>query len=242
MIHRALTVPLSEYNLNKEINTIKHIAKINNIRIDVDKVIKKKLHTDSLKRTSSLLAINPIQDNTRWLKVPFIGNSSYKISRVLRHIGYRPAFYTLYSLRRLSQLKDPTPIMMKSGVYRLSCGECRTIYIGQTGRALLTRVKEHDSAWKARLKFLNTPNATEDRYYTGKNSAFADHLTDSGHTYNSDKHVELLHECNKSRTLDMLEEIEIILHNNNRNVKLVNDVQYIYPNLLTRMYTHSPDS
>ncbi|KAK3734548.1 hypothetical protein QZH41_010393, partial [Actinostola sp. cb2023] len=42
--------------------------------------------------------------------------------------------------------KDPLPKEKKTGViYSIPCGECETFYIGETGRSLATRQKEHQS-------------------------------------------------------------------------------------------------
>ena len=34
-------------------------------------------------------------------------------------------------------------IKCKSGVYKLSCGTCNMVYIGQTSRTFFTRINEH---------------------------------------------------------------------------------------------------
>ena len=40
--------------------------------------------------------------------------------------------------------KDPTPLEDKAGVvYKIPCSSCPKVYIGQTGRTLGQRVKEH---------------------------------------------------------------------------------------------------
>ena len=45
--------------------------------------------------------------------------------------------------------KDPSPIAEKSGVvYSIPCSICNEVYIGQTGRHLETRLKEHKAAVK----------------------------------------------------------------------------------------------
>jgi hypothetical protein len=41
LIHRALSVPLYKENFENEINTVKLIANRNNVKIDIDKVVKK---------------------------------------------------------------------------------------------------------------------------------------------------------------------------------------------------------
>jgi len=44
----------------------------------------------------------------------------------------------------LVHVKDPVPPETKSGtVYRISCSGCPASYVGQMGRAVRDRVKEH---------------------------------------------------------------------------------------------------
>ncbi len=64
-------------------------------------------------------------------------------------------------------VKDPVPMEMKTGVvYQIGCQECPATYVGQTGRTLTQRLKEHKSA---------LTNAHPDR------SAVAEHAIDTGH-------------------------------------------------------------
>ena len=48
LIHRLINIPLSKDNFNREVSNIKHIANLNNIRINIDKIISKKLKTNAL--------------------------------------------------------------------------------------------------------------------------------------------------------------------------------------------------
>ena len=52
----------------------------------------------------------------------------------LKRYGYRVGFYPLLTVGCLSSLKDPTPLMHRSGVYRVSCGD-----------RLETRINDHKS-------------------------------------------------------------------------------------------------
>ena len=64
--------------------------------------------------------------------------------------------------------KDPTPLQDKAGVvYKIPCSSCPRVYIGQTGRTLGQRVKEHQRS--VRDKKIAT-------------SALAEHLERTGHT------------------------------------------------------------
>ena len=70
----------------------------------------------------------------------------------------------------LSHPKDPIPTMKKSGVvYRIPCADCDTFYVGQTGRNLSLRIKEHKKA----VKTFNTDT-----------SALAEHILSKDHHIN----------------------------------------------------------
>ncbi|XP_020907486.1 stimulator of interferon genes protein-like [Exaiptasia diaphana] len=76
--------------------------------------------------------------------------------------------HTVHSLRQIpSRPKDPVEFEKQSGVvYRIPCGECSTQYIGETGRALRTRRKEHEAAV---------------RLGKTSSSALAEHASKTGH-------------------------------------------------------------
>ena len=125
-------------------------------------------------------------------------------------------------------------IWEKSGVYRLTCGEaqCNVVYIGQTGRPLLQRIKEHESSWRTANR---RRNSLTDEDGEAK-SAFAQHLSEACHTYQREKNVQLLHVCEKGRKLDKLEQIEINLHAKNSRFNTVNDLQMFISNIVTCLY------
>ena len=41
---------------------------------------------------------------------------------------------------------EEIPLTEKSGVYKLKCGECNKIYLGETGRKFKIRMNEHAKA------------------------------------------------------------------------------------------------
>ena len=92
-------------------------------------------------------------------------------------------------------MKDPVPLLHRSGIYVLQCSDCPTIYVGQTGRRLQTRLAEHEKAIEKR---------------TPEKSNFASHILTADHTFSSDTGVRLLHTAEKSKRLSALENIEII--------------------------------
>ena len=63
-------------------------------------------------------------------------------------LGVYTCFRPDHTLRRtLVHLKDPTPLRRRAGVvYQIPCGNCEKLYIGQRGRTLDDRLKEHRRA------------------------------------------------------------------------------------------------
>ena len=72
---------------------------------------------------------------------------SEDLRRVCRSYDIRTVFTTISTLRRqLSKVKDPDPMLSRAGVvYKIPCS-CGKEYIGETKRALGTRLKEHQAA------------------------------------------------------------------------------------------------
>ena len=70
---------------------------------------------------------------------------SKSLRRTLTPLGIRTYFKPHKTIRQmLCKPKDPIPDLQQSGiVYRIPCSKCLASYIGQTGRRLEQRVKEH---------------------------------------------------------------------------------------------------
>ena len=68
------------------------------------------------------------------------------ISRVLKQAGFRVAMKPHRTLRQ-ELVKPKDKVSDKPGVvYQINCQDCEASYVGQTGRNLSQRVKEHKSA------------------------------------------------------------------------------------------------
>ena len=71
-----------------------------------------------------------------------------------KHTNDQAALYIVDALSKIGEnfrFKDKQPLLMKSGiVYKLTCS-CRSTYIGQTRRKLLSRIKEHATSEKSKV-------------------------------------------------------------------------------------------
>ena len=113
----------------------------------------------------------PSQDTTppnAYVTIPYVKNTSEVIRRILTPLGIKTSFQPTNTLRQvLIRPKNPVPKENRSGVvYQIPCSRCPQTYIGQTGRTLEQRLKEHQQAVRDR----NTST-----------SALADHVCSTGH-------------------------------------------------------------
>ncbi|XP_038066508.1 uncharacterized protein LOC119736566 [Patiria miniata] len=75
--------------------------------------------------------------------LPYIGHASHKIQRILREANIKVYYRTRNKLEtKLYTHKDKHNPRSQAGVYRIPCS-CGKVYIGETGRDLTTRLKEH---------------------------------------------------------------------------------------------------
>lgn len=84
---------------------------------------------------------------------------------------------------------------MSSGVYELKCADCSAVYIGQSGRKISTRVKEHKSQFN---KFKDT-DILVTKSAVGK----------SPYNIPSEDNIRTVHTCDKGKQVDLLENLEI---------------------------------
>ena len=86
-------------------------------------------------------------------------------ARLLRQHGFLIAHKPATSLRNtLSHPKDRKPVFETSNVvYKINCGQCTSVYVGQTGKNLSKRLHEHQLATK-RHDALSQLSAHQDHY------------------------------------------------------------------------------
>lgn len=188
-IHRLINIPLSEENYNKELNIIKQIAVNNGYQAKmIDDIITKKQYNKAIK-----LAYPCYPKNDSGFKtLTYNGKITHKVSKYLRKRNIRIAFKTNNKLGKLiKNNKTKNKKENKCGVYKLKCGSCPKIYIGQTGRSFDKRIKEHRNSYLKKHT----------------DSHYALHLNNQQHTF--DNNFEILHQENKSLKLNLLESMEI---------------------------------
>ena len=185
-----------------------------NTLINTDRRI---LNLSQSSSSSSSSRSSPGNLREKWLRLPFLGKASNRLVSELKHFGFRVGFYPLRTVGNLSSLKDRESRMAKSGVYKASCGSCSSIYIGQTARKLSTRLQEHK---------------------TKRSSAVFSHCIESGHDP-AKINIKLLHQCNKGRVMNAMEEIETIKA---ASPDLLNDFDAVLLHKFIRFYYNYNDN
>jgi hypothetical protein len=119
-------------------------------------------------------------------------------------------YNTIY--QQLSQkLNNANP----SGIYQLKCNTYQNAYVGQSGRSITTRHKEH-------LRYIKNNNPT---------SAYAMHILDNRHEFSpAEETLKLLKPCIKGTRMNCWEALYMHLHH--RHNILISKQQVTYSNQL----------
>ena len=90
------------------------------------------------------------EEKPKMLYLSYVRGVSERIARKFGRIGVRPVLKSKHTLRRtLTHIKTAIPEERKQRVvYEVPCRDCGVVYIGETGRNLRERVKEHKYAIK----------------------------------------------------------------------------------------------
>ena len=120
----------------------------NNYPIDfIFKVLHERIKTLIHKSNSPLNSnkYNPVSNPVSFFTIPYIPNFSEKFNNIARQLDVRLSYHSLNKLNKIIKThKDPLPNSSQSNVvYKIDCRDCDASYVGQTGRQLNTRIKEH---------------------------------------------------------------------------------------------------
>ena len=130
--------------------------------------------------------------------LPYVKGLSEQLHRCLQQQGVRAVFKSETTLVRSKDAVDPAK--QDGVVYRIPC-ECGKVYIGETGRSMQDRIKEHDRD----IRFPRT-----------QISAVSEHAHNTEHLplWNEVKFIDRDPHCHTRR---VKEAIHIKLHPNNFN-------------------------
>lgn len=211
LIHRLFNVPLSPENYKKEVDVIKTVAFNNGYDPTlIDHLITKKQNKAIMKNFYPEACYK--DKKSKWYFINYQRGLSEKINDIIHKSNINTISVNKNNLGKyLANNKEKIEDHKKSGVYELTCSECDAIYIGQTGRNVGVRVKEHKNSIR------------DIKRVTG----IAEHCIDNCHMINTTS-VKILHVEEKGKRLDLLEQLEIMKAiNHNKNI--TNDKSVVQP-------------
>ena len=140
LAHRARTV-CSKDTVEKELNHLQGVFESNNYP---PSLVSKHLHQRKRKLANN---IDDETEKQHLLVTPYVKGLSENIERRCKHINVKTVFSSKRTLRsELVNVKKRIDLSDRKGVvYEIECG-CGHSYIGETGRTLNTRIKEHKYA------------------------------------------------------------------------------------------------
>jgi hypothetical protein len=74
-------------------------------------------------------------------RLPYQGAASHKVSRLLAKFNIQTAHIPAKNIQLLRPAKDKLGLKT-AGIYHIPC-ECGKVYVGQTGRTIKARLREH---------------------------------------------------------------------------------------------------
>ena len=182
-IHGMITLPVTGKSKQEEWKTILTIAKnngypvntLNNLKIKP--IVKKRKHQQ-----------NPITipHNKKWVTFTYFSPIIRRITNLFKYSNLNIAFRANDIMQQ--QLSEKPTNKNPSGMYKLKCNTCNNVYVGQSGRSISVRHKEH-------IRYIRTNNPL---------SAYALHILQNRLEYGTIADaLQLLKTCQKN-THDLL--------------------------------------
>lgn len=202
--HRVNNCIRNEKIKMKEIRRIKKIVKNNKYNPNiVDNMIRKIKVKDERGNEC-------IKEKEEYKgSVSYIGYETKKIKDMFKKHNIEIAVKkgkTIFEMINNNNIEN-TNILEKSGVYMLECGDCDKVYLGETGRKFLQRLKEHKRGENVRTT----------------NSLYARHFMEEGHKFvDPTENYKIIKIINKEKERKLREELEIIKLRKKNERKLMN--------------------
>ena len=130
----------------------------------------------------------PAQRSLGRVNLPYVAGLSESFARILKKYNIQSTMKPCNTLRQqLVHPKDKRSHMDTAGVlYRISCKQCPRNYIGETGRRLGVRIKEHQDDVKKKVNVRYTRNQRKMSTEDYNKSALTDHTTQQNHVIDWD--------------------------------------------------------
>jgi hypothetical protein len=187
-----ITMPITYQAINQEWHKILTMVQNNGFPKHIIHELKRKLTTNKARDTQ---IYSSQQQNNRWVTFTFHGPSIHKITNLFRKTGLKIAFRPTNTI--FQQLTQKPKNNNPSGIYQLKCNSCNRAYVGQSGRAITVRHKEH-------LRYIGNNN---------RMSAYATQILHNSHEFGpAHETLKLLKPCNKGTKMNCWEALYMNTH------------------------------
>ena len=155
----------------------------------------------------------PQQCKKRCINFAYYGPAIRKVTNLFRQTNLQIALRPTNTIYQLSQ--KGTTNNNPSGIYQLKCNTCKEVYVGQSGRPITTRYKEH-------IHYIRHNNPT---------SAYAMHILNNRHEFGPEETLKLLKPCTKGTRMNCWEALYMDLHHKHSTLiyeQQVNDTNPLF--------------
>jgi hypothetical protein len=133
----------------------------------------------------------------KWVSFTFSGNYVRTITKLFKNTNIKIAFKTNNTIGNILKERTTTNKYEQTGIYKLTCTECNKAYIGQTGRTLEIRYKEH----------------IRSIMYNRDDSRFATHILNNAHCYGKMEDImEKIDHAKKGRLMNIKDNFHIHMY------------------------------
>jgi hypothetical protein len=132
--------------------------------------------------------VRRIQQNKKWVTLTYHSPLIRRITNLFKQTNLNITFWATNTVHQ--QLTEKPTHKNPSGIYKLKYNTCNNAYVGQSGRSITVRHKEH-------VRYVRTNNPT---------SAYALHILNNKHEYgNAAETLEVLKPCHKGTRMNCWE-------------------------------------
>ena len=208
-INRMIKMPISEQAIKQEWNKILTMAQNNGFPSHLIHRMKRQLMAKKEGTTQTQVMQ---QYNKKWVTFTYHSPSIHKVTNLNLKIAFRPT-NTIYQ-RLLDKVNNPN----LSVIYQIKCNTCNRAVIGQSGRPITTRDREH-------LRYIRNNNPT---------SAYAIHILDNRNEFcPAEETLQLLKPCTKDNRMNCWE--SLFIHIYHKHNILIGEKQAIDTNPLFKL-------
>jgi len=195
-INRMITLPITEKAEKHEWKNILTIAQKNGFPKNIIHEIKKK---DIAKQKNKQFTTEEKREkhtqNKKWTIFTYHSPLVRKVTNLFKNTDIRIAFKTNNTIYQ--QLAQKVENRNPSGIYEIKCNTCSKNYVGQSGRPITIRHKEH-------ITYIKTNNPA---------SAYATYILNNRHEYGTaNDTLKLIHPCRKSKKMNHWENMYIQIY------------------------------